>query len=305
MRENRTIEEWKNFLANISTPIIFLLCLSIIGLFLLSSFWVFNNEIKIILTSIIAILTGVVGARIERIWSEAGSEKLVAARGKIATRSLGELLFIISKMKSSFRSYSHRISGEGEDIKKHISNEYMSQFLAHNIDYCDIISENVINSLENWNDVIPQADITKEYRSIVKSQTEKEELVRQIEVLEGRIETEKQLGDKEKEQLESELNTTKKELKRVKNELESVKTGIVGTIGSGGYSSLATTSLSDVHLSEADRVFGSILSAQFGSNNLSDLSQLQVCKNCGRYILEEEKEIWRNQNKLCSECFKK
>lgn len=149
-------ERWASFLTIIFDPLVltFLVLTLLLGIFLKS-----QKEPVVIaaLTIIITLISGILGAILKGKWSEITEEKVIVARGKTAVRSLKLLLSNILSLEKRVCEYLFR--SQDEQAKMGQSPEVIKTYLEEIIGRCRIQGEEAISSIENWTDIVPEADI--------------------------------------------------------------------------------------------------------------------------------------------------
>lgn len=190
--KNKIKKSWKNlgviFLAPIFISIIVAVvfcCVSIIQ----------ENKILIGIFGVIAnIFSGIAGGLILKEWGEIENRNILLEKGKSATRSLGLLRDNIFSLKNevskSLKQTSDKEKGKNLDL---IKNNFEST-----IERCELLNKSVINSIEEWKDIIPEADITSSFTKI-------SDLEKEIKKLREEKSKDKEENDRKIKQLEFEI----------------------------------------------------------------------------------------------------
>jgi hypothetical protein len=222
-------ESWKNFSIVIVNPLTVILLLAIFFLIYLSQEQEKNKLLMNIIIIIISIMSGVVGGLITNKWSEITETKIITTRGKLAIRNLGLLLLNMRSLEKRIALYLERLDKKGE-------NNLINTYLEETIEKLNILEEEVINSVENWKDLIPEADLTTQIGVI-------SDLKEKVSTLDGEIQQSKEKVDKieeesskEKDELIKKIGEKEKELLSVKSKLQEKEIQILPYFSSTGFS---------------------------------------------------------------------
>ena len=211
------IKKWGVFFSIILDPwVLILLILTISTCIIQTSISDPTKHIELITitTTLIAIITGVLGGVIANKWHQMAETSVLVARGKTAVRSLKLINSNVVNLEKSTAVHINKIEEENSEYKL-IVNSY-EEIMAT----CHIVQEEISSSIDNWLDIIPDAKEFKKSIGILS------ELKRQIELLNTEIETiqetldkEKESGEEVKKSLTQEL-LNEKELKRERMQFE-------------------------------------------------------------------------------------
>lgn len=231
--------KWSNFINVMLDPWVVLLLISTIaGIFY--SIKIEDKNIFAILTLIISIASGLLGGIIASRWAQMTELKVLVARGKSAIRSLKLILLNISNIEKRTKVYITRIDKDNKEHKSITSN------FEEVIEKCNTLEEEIINSIENWTDIIPEvANIKTQIGVISGMKLKYVELQKEISNLNQEITKNKEEGSKQKNELhkilsdkEIELTKTKQKLSEAESKINtSVLSGLTGpqiTVGSTG-----------------------------------------------------------------------
>ncbi|MDD3013355.1 MAG: hypothetical protein PHC34_06590 [Candidatus Gastranaerophilales bacterium] len=190
----------------------------------------YNND-KQVITVILSLLTvfssGIIGARLIKIWTDTLDKGLLAARGKTTIRDLVLLIENIGVIKKRIQIYIARQNEEQSKKATIISFEEL-------IEKCNILEREVINSIESWSDIIPDADISVKLEDISlttkyinKERFQKERLKEELEIIKAR-------PDKEKEELRNIIIEKAKKIinleKEIDRKVEAINSSTLGGI---------------------------------------------------------------------------
>lgn len=265
--DNSLKNKWSNFMNVVLDP--WVICLLIInGVFVYLSNNVDNKSFIPIINLIISLLSGLLGGIIANRWAQMTELKVLVARGKSAIRSLKLVLLNISNVEKRTKEYIKSIDNKNIDYKLIISN------FEEVIEKCNILEEEIISSIENWTDIIPEVEDFKTQIGLISNmKTKQSELEIDILTLTHQITNVETEGTKQNEELqkmlaykESDLIKTKKKLREAESK---VNTSLLGGLTSVTNSSILaglTTS-----------------SPQYGlSLYNTSLSGYSICSKCSR-----------------------
>jgi len=223
-------EQWGFFLRIVLNPWVIITGIVIYILMNLSpedgsSLSVVNN-IFILLTS------AVFGGITSKLWIDQVEEKVIVSRGKAAVRNLNLLLNNISSFEKRVNSYINKISSKEQ------SEDTIISYFEEIEERCNVLQEEVLNSIENWTDILPKANIQSQIGIITAIKGEKEGLEIDIEKLHKKIEENKGKSAEERRKLENQLSMKNQELSKVKKELREKEYKVAGSIvgrGAGAF----------------------------------------------------------------------
>lgn len=227
------LEKWAIFLAIILDPIILILLLGVLFLIWLSQGDGQNKLLVNILVVIISITSGVLGGLISSRWSEITETKLIRTRGKLAIRNLGHLLLSLRSLEKRVTFYLKKLDDKIEGDK------LIRNYLEETIEKCNVLEEEVINSIENWKDIIPEADLTTQIGIISELKETQTNLTAALENLNDKLEKTKEQSSEVREKLNKEIALTQKELSSVRSKLQEKEIKIhpyFSSTGLSGYS---------------------------------------------------------------------
>lgn len=275
MEENKnkiTLKErWGSFFNIILDPWVIVLLIATV-VFIIYSTQIKNNQILAISTLIISLISGLLGGIIANRWAQMTELTVLVARGKSAIRSLKLILLNISIIEKRTKVYITCVDKRNEDYKLIKSN------FEEVIEKCNILEEEIISSIENWTDIIPEvANLKTQIGLISEMKLKQTELEDDISTLNIKIEKEKEEGSKEKNELQKRLKNKETELYTTREQLNKAENKINTSVLSGLTSSALTNA-------------GSYLLG----NNYSNFG----CSNCGKIYLNSVLYA----DKLCDDC---
>ena len=161
---------WKSFIKTIFTPWIIIFVLAVFFVIRWSideaNKFVTNNLLVSLLSVVISILSAVIGAILYKRWTDFTESKVLVVRGKTAIRNLKMLLNNITQLREKVITFIC------PRLEKEHSKETPEIVMREIIDRCTNLQEETVNSIENWTDIIPEAEIKTEIGEISKLQNE-------------------------------------------------------------------------------------------------------------------------------------
>ena len=207
---------WKAFGVIIFDPwiILLLLCTFLLTSILLN---ITNVILVATVTFLVSLFSGVLGGIIARRWDDITQEKEIMARGKSANRSLQLLLSSLISIERRVRLYLQRYNDE--EYNKKIYPEVIKTYFEEVIEECASLEENVINSIEDWTDILPNVEIKTVLNFIRDLKSKYNDASAQLEQVNIDL---REIRNKSEEEI-SELNKRRiditEELSRIKKEL--------------------------------------------------------------------------------------
>lgn len=143
-------------------------------------------------TILITLTSAVLGGRVSKQWSDVTEGGILVARGKSAVRSLKLLLSTIISLDKRIDKYLTH-----EEIKQ---SEVAKLTLEEIKERCNILAEESVSSIENWTDIIPEADVKTHIGIISDLKFEFETTAKDLQSLKAEL---SQTKNKSKEELKS------------------------------------------------------------------------------------------------------
>ena len=156
---------WGEFLAVVADPWVVLLALGTAALI------VFSADIKetagvALATTLLILASGVLGSRLTKQWVDVTEKGPLLARGKLAVRSLKLLLGNIVSM-------DRRVKQHLTTRRRVLAQQGMVILMLEEIrERCRTLTEEAVSSIENWTDIVPEADI-KTHIGVISDLTSK------------------------------------------------------------------------------------------------------------------------------------
>jgi hypothetical protein len=197
-------EKWKTFLEALFDPWSLVLLFITITMLVLAFTQVESNlsaSSRILFTVfpiVISLSSAILGSRVAKQWSDMTEERMLVARGNFAIRSLKLLFTNLANLENRIKTYLYR-QNNGKKPSAEVLNVYYEEISEK----CKMIQEEIINSIEDWTDVIPEANLRSH-----------------IEVLND-LKLALLISEKEVERFNNELVKTKGQSKKEIQELKS------------------------------------------------------------------------------------
>lgn len=224
-------DKWKAFFAMIFDPWVILLLLSTLFLALVL---VKQTDILIVsaFTFLVSIFSGLLGGVIAKRWDDFTEEKLIETRGKSANRSLQLLLSTVISMERRVRVYLQRLTDK--EYKKQITAEVTKTYFEEIIEESLGLEEKVINSIEDWTDIIPTSEVKTVIKYITELKINYSETLQKLEQVKNTLQETNNYSQANLENLKEQANSLAKELTRIKKEMmeKSIQIGVPTISGS-------------------------------------------------------------------------
>ncbi|MDX2305981.1 MAG: TIGR04086 family membrane protein [Microscillaceae bacterium] len=141
----------------VSPEVLFLILLviSVIAV----TFWLFtsiNAAVSAILILIVSLLSGLVGGLISRKWALVHEAATLRSRGYNTIRNINLLLSHIFSIKKRIHIYSRRLHRDT------INYDLLQSYFEEITEKCDNLFEDAVISVEDWQDVIKEANLKKQ-----------------------------------------------------------------------------------------------------------------------------------------------
>lgn len=244
-------ENWKPFLVVGLHPLVLtFLVISIVLIIYASSQT--DSKMATILSILLSLTTGLLGGIASKKWDDLTQEKVILTRGKSANRNLQLLLERSISLEKRVTVYLHRYSDE--TYRTNITPEVLITYLEEIIQECISIENFIVNAIQDWTDILPEADIKSIISYIQELRNKAEEIQYKHDLVTNELKQLKEETTEEKKALIKEKRALEDELRRVRSEayhsvLRSGVPNISESLISGGSitaKSLIGSSISDI-----------------------------------------------------------
>lgn len=245
-----------------------------------------SSGIEAVITVIISIFSGLAGAFISKRWSEINEGSILVTRGKSAIRGLKLLLLNTSAIEQRIKVFLNHLSsartqsGDQHDIIK-VSYEEL-------VERCNSLQEEAINAIEEWQDIIPEANIKTQIGILTDLKVQQLSLEQQISKSQDELAETRAQSEDDRERLTNQLKKKEGELREVKSKFQQKKHELDPSI----LGSVSATSILASHtsLTNSPENISSLLAANIldkscrncGASLSSSLSTGQKCPICGK-----------------------
>lgn len=225
------IRGWLNFLKRILDPWVALSLGGSILLIYLSTNPKYSSA-SAVLSIFATIASSIAGGLISHSMHTATEHRVVAARGESSIRGLKLLLLNLNAL--SDRIY---------EIIKLCSNrndfDVLNAYLSEIINRCKILEEEAISSIENWTDIIPEANVRSQIGAISSLHKKLEGKMSELELLKNSHRE----SDQDKLKLENEVKKRIAEIANLKRELseKEIQMTHLGVPQGSGFGDLTST----------------------------------------------------------------
>jgi len=216
---------WKTIREILFYPWIILL---FIGTLLLTSILLNQTNVIILATSafLISLFSGVLGGIVAKRLDIITEEKLIIARGNSAYSSLQLLLSSVISLERRVRLYLQRYNDK--EYNKRINPEVINTYFEEIVEECVKLEEKVINSIEDWTDILPNIEIMSVLNLIRELKIEFNDESAHLEQVNNGLREIKNKSEEEIRELNKGRIEITEELSRIKKELlkKSAQIGI-------------------------------------------------------------------------------
>lgn len=171
-----------------------------------------------LLTLVASVVSGILGGRITHRWSSVVEESVIVARGKSAVRGLKLLLGGVADLEKRTRVFLGRCGATASGDK--LTFPTASAF-EEVVGRCRLLEEQVLSSIENWTDIVPEADIKTQIGEISRLADEVDSQFAEVRNLEQRLAETQHQSASEKMKLQDDLEKKEKLLRETQRKLAS------------------------------------------------------------------------------------
>ena len=205
-------KRWIEFLAVVLDPWVVLLALGTAALV------VFSADIEetagvALATTLLILASGVLGSRLTKQWVDVTEKGPLVARGKLAVRSLKLLLGNIVSMDRRIRQHL-------TTRRRVLAQQGMVILMLEEIrERCRTLTEEAVSSIENWTDIVPEADI-KTHIGVISDLTNKlEAAAADLKRLQSELDATKVEAQGERTRLASSIEQKESEIAFLRNQV--------------------------------------------------------------------------------------
>jgi hypothetical protein len=184
-----------------------------------------------VLTLMVSILSGVLGSIWTNRWGELTAQRVVVARGNAAVRSLKLLFAGIAALERRAREYLQR-HVDREEVEP-VHGEVVKTYLEEVIERCGILEEETLSSIENWTDIVPEADVRTQIGLISELREEVGRRAKDLEQLKKNLEEVKGRSEEAAAKFKEQIAAKEQELLKLRKELSERRSTIAPLFGTG------------------------------------------------------------------------
>lgn len=238
-------ERWSSFLSVILDPLVVLL---LAGSIALGVFLVYQKDTAVVavLTVLFGLASGLAGEMVSRKWAEMTEEKLILARGQLSVRGLKLLLGHLAGLEKRVSVYLKRHSGTAE---KAVSQppDVISICLEEILEKCALMQGEVLASIENWTDIVPEAETQIELLAQLRTEvSEKSEQLGALAAHLAEVEASADASKEEVSRLRRERDKMERELHHAEREAARISSG--GLVSASSYISAPASGTTSIRL---------------------------------------------------------
>ncbi len=203
---------WTTIITIVLNPLVIIFIL-ISFLLILYSTKLTDPRLSIILSIILSVITGLLGGVVSKKWDDLLQERIISTRAKSSVRNLQLLLDNSISLEKRVISFIKRITEPSN--QNNITSEVIKTYFEEIITQCLTIENFIINSIQDWTDILPQANIESVITNIREMKNNIVELQSRLDFVNHELELskektleeiqEKEILIKEKEDLEAKL----------------------------------------------------------------------------------------------------
>ena len=173
----------------------------------------------------ISIFSGLAGAILASRWSEANETSVLTTRGKSAIRGLNLLLVNLANSEARTCKYLAEIKPDADPALIKRSYEEL-------IDRFKFLHEATTNAIEEWQDIIPEANITTQIGMISQLKADLVEKCSDVQRAKNALADAQQASTEEKQELENRLRKSQQELAMASEQLTNMENELTQCLGS-------------------------------------------------------------------------
>jgi hypothetical protein len=273
-------EPWEAFAVAVLNPAFLCVAALAVVLAVMQSGQAAGCTMDTALLVLLGLSSGLAGAVLDRRYTEFSGQRVIVARGKTAIRALSLLVREIQALEDRVANYRHRHDRESYDGE--ISPEVVKTYLEEVGLKCISLQEQGLSSIENWKDIIPEADVPKQVgivtelkAQLAEERAERAALVEDLEATKARL---------------AEGEVAKQEVRKLRKEIAS-KDRRIGSltkdISEADPFSVGTLALTSPGISGSQYSGGSVCWSGSLGDEPSWGFQWRNCPHCGELLLGE------------------
>ncbi len=228
-------ENWKSFFGIILDPWNVILLLATGALLSASVFQGKQENAPVVYSALLNLMltvsSVVLGARLTKQWLDQTESGILVVRGKAAIRNLKLLMHNIADLGKRVRLFMQASINQPKSLKTITLRNY-----EEIISKCDSLAEETVNSIENWTDIIPEADVRTQIGELTDLREHLNDKMREFRLLQKEIKETKSQSAEEKAKLKTQVEDKESEIRELRSQVLS-QVAKVGSALPFGFSS--------------------------------------------------------------------
>ena len=213
--------QWSSFLGLVLEPITFLFIAGLGALYWYSTTEP-SGEAPALIYVLLTVTSAIIGGRITMKWMELSEGSIVAARGKSAVRSLKLQLRSIAALEKTVRDYrkaEDEISEQPDVVKRNYEEAIRT---------CQSLQEQTVSAIENWTDIVPEADIKSQIGELTELKLAIDGKENELDELKSAFEDTEGKSKKEKQALKKQIAISESQIAKLEKEVWDAKYNLSG-----------------------------------------------------------------------------
>ena len=175
---------WKRFWGLVFEPWTFILLLASVALFAIGQ-QKLEPSVTALVQILLAVSSGVLGARVTNLLESASGKSILEARGKVAVRGLKLMLV----QTAAFQRRVERFISNREHIET--QPEVTVRNFEETVEFCRRIQEEAASAMETWVDIVPSADLSSLIGRITAAEEERETTKQELAIAQRLLDSNK------------------------------------------------------------------------------------------------------------------
>lgn len=207
-----TGQRWKEFLCVLGDPWVIVFALTTAGLIIYSGRDHGGTQ-EALSTTMLIVASAILGGRVARVWTDISESSALVARGRLAVRGLklllGDLVYV-----------DRRIQLHLMRRKRSLAEPKQMRLLLEEVrGRCAAMSEEAVSSIENWTDILPEADVRSQIGIISDLVGKLDAAQHEVKRVSAALAGKEAEAAGERERLTSELEEKEAEVARLRKDL--------------------------------------------------------------------------------------
>ncbi len=156
-------EEWEKLVKILFFPPVFIVIILSLLFLCFSIFLPKNVVLSAFVNILLTLMTGLLGGLIANLWDEKSRNERLKIRGESAIRGLKSVNRMVVDLGERIGDSMGQLSKTKEDRLTPIQKVFFDEVVLRSIQ----IQEEIINSIEDWKDLVPEADISSQYSEVI------------------------------------------------------------------------------------------------------------------------------------------